>query len=207
MYYPRSYEHRFALNLSPSFFLFFLLFSLLPFSSHFSPSFPSFSFRPFLFFLLSFFPDPPSWFLGFSYFFFSNLSTSFFLVCVCACVCASRMYVRAYFSIPCVSADDNVKHTKSNIRYDNKYIKWNKCEIYKNSCIWVHRTDVRQQPFSSRQKAEILKQIFNKTGWWWQAMAPHPIPLPVYIYIYIYIYIWRILRALRRRCRALSRKD
>ena len=26
------------------------------------------------------------------------------------------------------------------------------------------RTDVRQQPFSSRQKAEILKQILNKHG-------------------------------------------
>ena len=48
----------------------------------------------------------------------------------------------------------------------------------KNSCIWVHRTDVRQQPFSLRQKAEILKQILNKPWWWWQAMAPHPIPLP-----------------------------
>jgi len=35
-------------------------------------------------------------------------------------MCVSRMYVRAYLAIPCVSADDNVKHTKSNIRYDNK---------------------------------------------------------------------------------------
>jgi len=38
--------------------------------------------------------------------------------------------------------------------------------------------DVRQQPFSSRQKAEIRKQILNKTWRRWQAMAPHPIPLP-----------------------------
>jgi len=38
--------------------------------------------------------------------------------------------------------------------------------------------DVRQQPFSSRQKAEIPKQILNKTWRRWQAMAPHPIPLP-----------------------------
>ena len=53
-----------------------------------------------------------------------------------------------------------------------------KCEIYKNSCIWVHRIDVRQQPFSSRQKAEIHKQILNKTWRRWQTMAPHPIPLP-----------------------------
>jgi len=27
-----------------------------------------------------------------------------------------RMYVRAYLAIPCVSANDNVKHIKSNIR-------------------------------------------------------------------------------------------
>ena len=39
---------------------------------------------------------------------------------MCACVRVSRMYVRAYLAVPCVSANDNVKHTKSNIRYDNK---------------------------------------------------------------------------------------
>jgi len=38
--------------------------------------------------------------------------------------------------------------------------------------------DVRQQPCSSRQKAEIHKQILNKAWRRWQAMAPHPIPLP-----------------------------
>jgi len=38
--------------------------------------------------------------------------------------------------------------------------------------------DVRQQRFSSRQKAEIHKQILNKTWRRWQAMAPHPISLP-----------------------------
>ena len=38
--------------------------------------------------------------------------------------------------------------------------------------------DVRQQPFSSRRKAEIHKQILNKTWRRWQAMAPHLIPLP-----------------------------
>jgi len=42
------------------------------------------------------------------------------LVCVCACVCVSRVYVCVYFAIPCVLANDNVKHTQSNIRYDNK---------------------------------------------------------------------------------------
>jgi len=50
--------------------------------------------------------------------------------------------------------------------------------MYKNSCVWVHRTDVRQQPSVSRQKAEIHKQKLNKTWRWWPAMAPHPIPLP-----------------------------
>jgi len=38
--------------------------------------------------------------------------------------------------------------------------------------------DVRHQPFSSRQKAEIHQQILNKTWRRWQAMAPHSIPLP-----------------------------
>jgi len=55
-------------------------------------------------------------------FFPPSLSTLFF-VCVCACVCVSRMYVRAYLAIPCVSAKDNVKHTQSNIRYDNEINK------------------------------------------------------------------------------------
>jgi hypothetical protein len=40
---------------------------------------------------------------------------------VCVCVCVSRMYVRAYLAIPCVSANDNVKHTKSNISEDCFY--------------------------------------------------------------------------------------
>ena len=44
-------------------------------------------------------------------------------VCVCACVCVSRMYVRAYLAISCVAANDNVKQSKSNIRYDNKINK------------------------------------------------------------------------------------
>ena len=40
-----------------------------------------------------------------------------FCVCVCVYLCT---YVRAYLAIPRVSANDNVKHTKSNIRYDEK---------------------------------------------------------------------------------------
>ena len=38
-------------------------------------------------------------------------------VCVCVCLCDLRMYVLAYLAISCVSANDNVKHIKSNIRY------------------------------------------------------------------------------------------
>ena len=38
--------------------------------------------------------------------------------------------------------------------------------------------DVRYQPSLLRQKAEIHKQILDKTWRWWQAMAPRPIPLP-----------------------------
>jgi len=87
--------------------LFFLLFFACPCS--------------FLFFLSSL--NPPLifflCFLLFSYFFF-------FLVCVCVCVCVYLcMYVRAYSAIPCVSANDNVKHVKSNIRYVF-CIKWDK---------------------------------------------------------------------------------
>jgi len=54
--------------------------------------------------------------------FFFLLFFCFFFVCVHLCVCL-RMYVRAYLALPCVSANDNVKHTKSNIRYDNRINK------------------------------------------------------------------------------------
>ena len=50
----------------------------------------------------------------FSYFSFFCLC--FWFLCVRVCV-YPRMYVRAYLAIPFVSANDNVKHTKSNIRY------------------------------------------------------------------------------------------
>jgi len=76
------------------------------------------------------------------------------------------MYVRAYLAIPCVSAKDNVKYTKSNIRYDNKInknetnVKYIRIHVYEYTEVG-DRTDVRQQPSSSRQKAEIHKQI-----WW-----------------------------------------
>jgi len=50
--------------------------------------------------------------------FFSSFFLCFLFLCVRVCV-YPRMYVRAYLAIPCVSANDKVKHTKSNIRYDN----------------------------------------------------------------------------------------
>ena len=70
-------------------------------------------------------------------FHFPTFSTFSFLgVCLCVCVYL-RMYVRAYLAIPCVSANDNFKHVKTNIRYIfyEIIVKWNKCEICKNSCI------------------------------------------------------------------------
>jgi len=47
----------------------------------------------------------------------------FFVFFVFVCACAFVSHVLAYLAIPCVSANDNVKHTKSNIRYDNKINK------------------------------------------------------------------------------------
>jgi len=82
-------------------------------------SFPSFFLIPrflfVLFFFFSFFlPWPPLlFFLLFSFPFFFKL-----LLCVCVRVSVYlRMYVRAYLAIPWVSANDNVKHIQSNIRY------------------------------------------------------------------------------------------
>ena len=54
--------------------------------------------------------------------FFPFFPLLIFFVCVRVCVYLC-MYVRAYLAIPCVSANDNVKHTTSNIRYDNKMNK------------------------------------------------------------------------------------
>ena len=67
----------------------------------------------------------PCFYLSFLIFFFLSFLTSLFFVldlstffwCACACAFISRMYVRAYLAIPRVSANDNVKHTKSNNRY------------------------------------------------------------------------------------------
>jgi len=54
---------------------------------------------------------------------FSFMFLCFFgFLCVRVCVYLC-MYVRANLAIPCVSANDNIKHTKSNIRYDIKINK------------------------------------------------------------------------------------
>ena len=124
--YPRSST---PLNPSPSHFLCSPFFFLPLFSSHFAPSFPPFSFCPFSF--SSFFPDLPSFgfFLdspNFFSFFFLIFLLYLFAFFACVRVCVSRMYVRAYLAIPCVSANDTIKHTKSNIRYDNKINKMKK---------------------------------------------------------------------------------
>jgi len=55
----------------------------------------------------------------------SSFVLCFLFLCVRVCVYL-RMYVRAYLAISCVSANDNVKQTKTNIRYDNKINKMKK---------------------------------------------------------------------------------
>ena len=105
--YPRSSK---PLNQPPSLFLFYPPPPFLSFSSFCFPLFLG----SFFFSFLSFFPDPPLLFFLFLSFF--RTFATFFVCCVCVCVYL-RMYVHAYLAIPCVSAKDNVKHIKSNIRY------------------------------------------------------------------------------------------
>jgi len=95
-------------------------FSSPPFSSHLSLFFTPFLFVLSLFFL-SFLSWPPLLFGSFYLIFF--LHFLLFVFCVFVHVCVSCMYVRACLAIPCVSANDNVKHTKSNIGYDNEINK------------------------------------------------------------------------------------
>ena len=57
----------------------------------------------------------------------------------------SRMNVRSYLAIPCVSANDNVKHTTSNIRYENKV---NKNEI-NVKYIRIHVNEYTERMFAS----------------------------------------------------------
>ena len=43
------------------------------------------------------------------------------------------MYVRAYLAIPCVSANDNIKHVKLNI----KYVFYNRINKLKYTCAYM----------------------------------------------------------------------
>ena len=86
--YPRSSTLLKPIPL-PLYFFSFLYFFLPPLFSHFPPSFPHFLFV-LCFFLLSFFPDPPSFFLVFPTcfsFFCLIFLIVFFGVCACVCVC------------------------------------------------------------------------------------------------------------------------
>jgi len=69
----------------------------------------------------------------------------FFFVCflfLCVRVCVYLcMDVRAYLTISCVSAKDNVKHAKTNIRYESKVNKRNESEICVSQ-VW-RRSEVR----------------------------------------------------------------
>ena len=114
--YPPQYPHSSTpLNPSPSLFLFFF-FSSPPFSLILLLFFSFFARCLFVLFLsfLSFFPAPHLCFFSFPSFLF--FSTLYIFLCVCACVYL-RIYVRANLAIPCVSANNNVKHVKSNIGY------------------------------------------------------------------------------------------
>ena len=139
--YPRS---SIPLNPSPSLFYFFP-----------SPSFSLiflFSFAPFLFvlllFVLSFFPDLPSFFFvlsTFSSFSFFLLFLLFF-VCVHVRVCVYlRMYVRAYLAIPCVSANDSVRHTKPKFTkvFDKKINNMKQMWNVKRTYVYKYTADVR----------------------------------------------------------------
>ena len=68
----------------------------------------------------------------------------FLLLRVRACVYFYR-YVPAYLAISCVSANDNVKHTKSIIRYDNK-INQNETNV---KYIRIHVYEYTEQMFAS----------------------------------------------------------
>jgi len=126
-----------------SFFPLFLSFFVSSSCSAFLVLFPFFLFYSSLF-LSSFSPLQ---------LFFSSLSFCLiFLIDLVFCVYL-RMHVRACLATLYLS-DDNinfgfkcvVKHMKNyilDICLTRKWIKWNKFEIYKNSCVWVHRTDIR----------------------------------------------------------------
>ena len=126
-----------------------------PLFSHCFPSFPPFCFCP-LSFSSFFLPWPPL-------FFFLVLST--FFLCVCACVCVSRMYVSAYLAIPCVSANDDVKHTKSNISYDNTInknetnVKYTRIHVYEYKD-WMFASNLSHRD----RKPKYISKFWAKHG-------------------------------------------
>jgi len=82
------------------------------------------------------------------------------------------MYVRAYLAIPCVSADDNVKHTKSNIRYDNKINKmkqmWNIYEF-----MYMSTQNGCSPPTSLIETESVLPSIARQNFDWDTLLAMH----------------------------------
>jgi len=95
------------------------------------------------------------------FFFFFGV---FLFLCVRVCV-NLYMYVRAYLAIPCVSANDNVKHIKSNIRYDNKINTRNKFEIHKNSCIYMYTEWMFASNLAHRdRKPKYISKFWTKHG-------------------------------------------
>ena len=61
----------------------------------------------------------------------------------------------AYLAIPCVSANDNVKHIKSNIRYDNEMNKNETNVKYIRIHVYEYTEQLFAATFSSRQKASF----------------------------------------------------
>ena len=75
----------------------------------------------------------------------SFLFFCFLFLCVLVCVYLCHMiYVRAYLAIPCVSTNNNVKDTKSNIRYDKKKlnetnVKYTRIQVYEYTvCVCLY---------------------------------------------------------------------
>jgi len=111
---------------------------------------------PFYLFFPLFFPSPPFSLI------FLLLFPPFF---VCVRVRVPRMYVRAYLAIPCVSADDNVKNTKSNIRYDNTINK-NETNV---KYIRIHVYEYTEQMFATNlshrdRKLKYISKFWTKHG-------------------------------------------
>ena len=73
------------------------------------------------------------------------------------------MYVRAYLAIPWVSANDNVKNTKSNIRYDNTINKneTNVKYIDKLEQRWSKKKPCSARFFETALRAVLINQLIH----------------------------------------------